>query len=221
MTRTAAAVLAATAAELAPHAAENPLVAEVEQGTARRPAIAALTLEQHHVIASDWRAFNHLAVRSTELGASACVAFYNTLADGEEIAASRLGALAAACELDAAALDAYEPLPGCQAYPSYVARLALTGRPAEVVLALSANFAAWGGYCGRIAQGLRTHYGFDDAACAFFDFFATPAPALEAQAEAAVQEGLDDDLDVATACRSGRLLQSYEKLFWDTLAELA
>lgn len=213
-------MLAATAAELAPHAA-NPLVAQVEQGTAARAAIAAFALEQHHVIASDRRAFGHLAERSTAGGAHACGAFFAGLADGEEIAARHLSALDAACGLDAARVEAYEPLPGCQAYPSYVARLALTGRPAEAVLALSANFGAWGGYCGRLAQGLHTHYGFDDAACAFFGFFATPAPALDEQAEAAVREGLDHGLDVAVACRSGRLLQSYEKLFWETLAELA
>ncbi|MDI3419364.1 thiaminase II/PqqC family protein [Streptomyces luteolus] len=223
MTHTAAAVLAATTAELSPDPARNAFVAEVEQGTARQIAISTLTLEQRHVIPSDRRAFAHLAERAAALGAPASAAFFATLAEGERTAADHLAPLAAACGLDAAAIDAYEPLPGCQAYPSYVARLALTGHPAEVVLALSANFAAWGDSCARIGHGLRGHYGYDDDSCAFFDFFAAPAPALAEQAEAAVQEGLDgvDGLDVSAACRSGRLLQSYERLFWDTLAGLA
>ncbi|MFM9371361.1 transcriptional regulator [Streptomyces sp. Da 82-17] len=219
----AAAVLAATTAELAPDPDGNALVAEIERGTARQVAISTLALEQHHVIDSDRRAFGHLADRAAELRAPASAAFFATLAEGERTAAAHLGPLAAACGLDAAAIDAYEPLPGCQAYPSYVARLALTGRPAEVVLALSANFAAWGGSCARIAHGLRSHYGYDEASCGFFDFFAAPAPALASQAEAAVEEGLSarPALDVTAACRSGRLLRSYEELFWSTLARLA
>ncbi|MFC7302959.1 transcriptional regulator [Streptomyces monticola] len=216
---TAEALLQATAAELAPHAGDNPFVPKVEQGTASRAALAALALEQHHVIASDQRAFAHLAERSTARGESACAAFFGSLADGEEIAAGHLDALSAALGLDAAAIGAYETEPGCQAYPSYVARLALTARPPEAVLALSANFAAWGGYCARISGGLRAHYGLGEEARAFFDFFAAPAPDLDEQAVAAVRAGLDSGLDVAMAYRSGRLLQSYESMFWSTLAE--
>ncbi|MFD0382255.1 hypothetical protein ACFQ2B_06830 [Streptomyces stramineus] len=44
------------------------------------------------------------------------------------------------------------------------------------MVALTANFAAWAGYCATVGRALRTHYGFDDRACAFFDFFAEPAP---------------------------------------------
>ncbi len=47
--------------------------------------------------------------------------------------------------MDEAEAASYEPLPGCQAYPAYVAWLALNASPADVVLALTANFSAWGG----------------------------------------------------------------------------
>jgi hypothetical protein len=38
----------------------------------------------------------------------------------------------------------YEPLAGCQAYPAYVAWLALNGSPADVALAFLANLESWG-----------------------------------------------------------------------------
>jgi hypothetical protein len=100
-----------------------------------------------------------------------------------------------------------------------VAWLALNAEPAAAVLAILANFAAWGEYCATIAAGLRKHYGFDDEACGFFDFFATPVPELEEQALAAVQAGLDSGVPLDAARDHGRLLQSYELLFWNTLAD--
>lgn len=119
---------------------------------------------------------------------------------------------------DSRELAAYQVLPGAQAYPSYVAWLALAGRPADVVLALVANFAAWGECCATVAGALRRHYGFDDEACAFFDFFAAPASDIEAAALAAVTAALDAGEPLAEASGYARLLQSYESMFWETLA---
>ncbi|MDG4863504.1 transcriptional regulator [Streptomyces sp. T-3] len=222
MARTAQQVLHTISAELAPAAAGNRLVPLISAGEADREALSALALEQRHIIASDRRAFARLAERATAQDRPAAAAFFSGLVEGETVAARHLEALTAACGLDGSTVTGYEPRPGCQAYPSYVAWLALNSDPAGAVLALTANFATWGGYCAAIATGLRTHYSFSGEACAFFDFFAQPAPDLDKQAVAAVQEGLDDGhLDEAAALRHGRLLQSYEALFWDTLAELA
>ncbi|MEU6160264.1 transcriptional regulator [Streptomyces sp. NPDC047130] len=110
--------------------------------------------------------------------------------------------------------------PGCQAYPAFVAWLALNAAPAGTVLALAANFAAWGGYCGRIATGLREHYGLDDRACAFFDLFAAPSPEHERTVLAAVQEWAEAGrIDEAAVRRHGRLLRAYEAGFWDALVD--
>ncbi|MFE7834522.1 transcriptional regulator [Streptomyces sp. NPDC057474] len=218
MTRTAVRLLESTTAKLAPDADANPLLPLIASGTAGLHPLATLALEQRLVIAADLRSFRHLAERSAaEEPASA--PFFEMLAEGESLAAERLGAYAEACGVDAEGARTYEPLPGCQAYPSYVARLALTASPADVVLALSANFASWGGYCAAIAKALRHHYAFTDEACAFFDFFAEPSPELEERARTAVQAGLDAGrIDDHLVVRYGRLLQSYESMFWHTLA---
>jgi hypothetical protein len=95
-----------------------------------------------------------------------------------------------------------------------VAWLALNAEPAEVVLALTANFATWGGYCATIAEALRRRYGFTDEACGFFDFFAEPSAELDRLAAAAVA----GEVDEARARQYTRLLQGYEDLFWSKLA---
>jgi hypothetical protein len=112
----------------------------------------------------------------------------------------------------------YRPQAGCQGYPSYLCGLASHADPVDVVLAVAANFAAWGGYCARIAAALRAHHGLTDERCGFFDFFATPAPELTEAAERAIDEGRAD-VDLERALEYGRLLQDYELMFWNTLAD--
>ncbi|MFC5218154.1 transcriptional regulator [Streptomyces coerulescens] len=189
---------------------ENPLVSLIARGeTDRTTTLAALALEQSRVIPADRRAFLHLAQRS-----ASAAPFFTLLAEGEALAGERLGAFAAACGVTEEQAAGHEPLPGCQAYPAFVAWLALNAAPAEAVFALTANFSTWGGYCATIAEALRRHYGFTDEACAFFDFFAEPSPELDRQARAALEAS---ELDEARAHRYARLLQSYENQFWSTL----
>jgi hypothetical protein len=219
MTHPARDLLKTTTANLAPDPRSNPLVPRIADGTAPLTSLAALALEQTWVIPADRRAFGHLAERSRVRDPEAA-AFFRTLAEGEVLAGERLVAFARACGVDEAGEASYEPLPGCQAYPAYVAWLALNASPADVVLALTANFSAWGGYCATIAEALRAHYGFTEEACAFFDFFAEPSAELDEMATAAVQAALDAGrLDEKRAHEHGRLLQVYEAMFWSTLGD--
>jgi TENA/THI-4/PQQC family len=216
MTRSAQDLLDTIRPELAPHEGENRFVPLVAQGKAPVEAVGALAAEEHWIVASDWRSFLTLAARSSDPAARG---FFTSLATGESLALEKLPPLAAAGGLDAAAVRAYRPRPGCQAYPAYVAWLALNAEPAAAVLAILANFAAWGGYCAAMAKGLREHYGFGDEACGFFDFFTEPVPELEQQALAAIQAGLDAGVPLEPAREYGRLLQAYELIFWNSLAD--
>jgi hypothetical protein len=197
----------------APPAADNALVVAFERGSAPVSLLGVIAAEEARIVASDQRSFQHLADRAA---GTPSAAFYAALVTGEGLAAAELPALAAAGGLPD--LAGYPPQAGCQAYPAYIAWLAMYGEPAAVVLALLANFAAWGSYCGRVAAALRQRYGLPAAACAFFDFFATPAPELERQGLDGVQAALDAGVDLSPAGEYARLLAGYEEMFWSTLA---
>ncbi|MCR3750918.1 transcriptional regulator [Lentzea californiensis] len=201
--------------ELHPGDHDNLVVKLIETGQAPRAVIQTFAAEENHIVSSDWRTFLALASKAEEPNARA---FFTLLAGGEELVLPMLPALAEASGMSAKDFQNYEPFPGCQAYPAYQAWMALNGDPADVILAILANFTAWGGYCARMAKGLREHYGFGDEACAFVDFFATPAPQLEERAIAAIQASLDAGWQPKHAWRYGRLLQAYELQFWSTLA---
>ncbi|WP_020670777.1 hypothetical protein [Amycolatopsis nigrescens] len=216
MTGSARELLSEVQEELAPQEDGNRLVSLIASGAASRSVFGLIAAEEHRIVPSDWRSFLHLAARSEERGARE---FFAGLAAGEGEALNRLSTLATATGMDDVQLRAYEPLSGCQAYPSFLAWMALNGEPADVLVALTANFAAWGSYCATIAGAMREHYGFDDDACGFFDFFATPVPGADEQAVAAVQAGIEAGRLTAEARRYARLFQDYELLFWNTLAD--
>jgi hypothetical protein len=216
MTDAARDLLKSVRQELAPNEDANRFVPLVREGSAPRAALAALAAEEHRIVTSDWRSFLTLAARATDHAARE---FFAGLAQGESAALKTLPALARAFGMDEDAVRNYEPQAGCQAYPAYLAWLALNAEPADVIVAVTANFAAWGEYCADVAEALRTQYGLDDEACGFFDFFATPAPEIEQQAVLAVQAGISDGRVTDSARQYGRLFQSYELMFWNTLAD--
>ncbi len=209
-------LLARIRRELAPAEGGNKLVPLIASGRFPRDRLGAIAAEEYRIIPSDRRSFLFLAARFPDPPAGD---FFTGLAAGESLAVPKLLAFARGVGWSEQDLRAHEPFPGCQAYPSYVAWLALNANQADAAIALIANFAAWGGYCGAIAAALRSDYGLDDETCGFFDFFATPVPEIEEQALAVAQASIDAGEPPASARRLARLAQAYELSFWNTLAE--
>jgi hypothetical protein len=178
--------------------------------------LRALAGEQHTIVSSDRRSFAQLAARFPSGPAGE---FFLGMAESEGRALDKLRGLADWLSLTDDDLRAYEPRPGAQAYPAFVAWLALNGSRSDVVLAFLANLAAWGENCGRVATALREAYEAGDDAVAFFDFFANPPEDFESRALAVLDEGLAAGDSPVLARRATRLLQAYELSFWDALAE--
>lgn len=180
------------------------------------PRLRALAAEQYAIVSGDRRSFAHLAARFPVGNAGG---FFLDMAQSEGLALDKLRGLADWLELTEDELAAHEPHPGTQAYPAFVAWLALNGSRADVALAFLANLAAWGENCGQVAAALRESYGAGDDAVAFFDFFATAPEGFEERAIAVLADGLAAGDSPVLARRATRLLQAYELSFWDALAE--
>jgi thiaminase len=191
-------------------------LAALEEARVPRERLAAFAGEQQAIISSDRRSF---AVLASRFPAPPAGDLFLSLAAGEGRALELLRDFASAVGVDEEALRTHEPAPAAQAYPAFVAWLALNGSRSDASLALLANLAAWGSNCGRVAEALRARYGLDDEAVAFFTFFAEPPPDSEQRPLAVLDEGVRDGDSPLAAKRAARLLQAYELLFWDTLAE--
>jgi purine-cytosine permease-like protein len=202
--------------DAAAEVAENRFLPLVASGRAARERLLGFAVQQTRLRSSDRRSILYLASRS---GHPASV-FFAGLAETEQHALDLLDTLAAALD-GKAALASEEPLAGCQAYPAYVAWLALNAPPADAVLALTASLATWAGPLETMGRALREHpgYGLDERACAFFDLVAAPAPQLETDALAVVQGHIDAGRPPVRARAYARLLRAYGHMFWDALAD--
>ena len=145
---------------------------------------------------------------------------FQFLLGGELFAHKLLLQCAAKLGIDESGLKNHQTAPLAQAFPSYLARLALSGNRAAGAAACAVNFPAWGKMCKRLVEALgnpENGYGYDgvdDPALGFINFFATPINNLDEMAVAIIeQEGVNyDDL-----IEPVRLLQQYELLFWDAI----
>lgn len=196
----------------------HPYVAAIEAGRIPREQLRLFVGEQYHIIGSDLRSVAHLLAR---FGDGPARDFFLATLQGEAQAFRALLRLADALGVGEPELASYEPMAGAHAYTAYMAWLALYGSEAEVAAAFLVNFPAWGANCGRLSRAFQARYGLPREAVAFLDLFATPSPEFEEAARGVIAVGLARGIEPHRMKRAARLLQAYEQLFWDTLAETA
>ena len=195
----------------------HPYLTALEEGKIPREKLRLIAGEQYHIINSDLRSIALLLHRHAHLPSRD---YLLTSLQAETAARAALLAFASrACDMSEDDLRAYEPIPGCQAYPSYVAWLAVYGSDAEFVAAFLVNLPAWGAACGRMSAALKERYGLAVGAVGFFDLFAQGDPSFEENSLRVIQDGLDRGIDWRAIARAARLIQAYELLYWDTLYE--
>ncbi|RJQ84659.1 thiaminase II/PqqC family protein [Amycolatopsis panacis] len=210
-------VIAELERNLKPGPGDNKFIPLVAEGRVPLPVLGAFAAEQIFIIRSAQRSFLTLAACSEELA----IEFFTRRTRRANQAIADSIRFAEACGFSEEDLRDYEPLPGCQAYAAYYAWLALNGDTLDVALAMVPNYDTWGTYCGQLLPSLREIYEFTDDQVAFFELFTPPPTELDEQAVAVIQQGLDEDWRPKHALRYGRLLQSYELMFWNTLADRA
>jgi TENA/THI-4/PQQC family len=192
-------------------------VAALENGQVARESLVVFAIQQHHIIASDLRSIALLLARHGNLPSRP---YLLSILQGENNAFEALTRFAHALGVSDEALRGSEPIPAAFAYSAFFAWLAMYGSDAEMAGALSLNFAAWGINCGRISIALKARYGLKPDAVSFFDLFANLPPAGDA-AVAVIRGGLDHGVPAAAIARAARMLQGYELMYWEAMAEAA
>jgi purine-cytosine permease-like protein len=210
-------MLEAIRSDATAEAGENQFLALIAGGQGARERLALFAVQQARLRSSDRRSFLYLASRSNGPASS----FFAGLADTERHALDLLAVFAEALTGRKGPPAGGDALPGCQAYPSFVAWLALNAPPADAALALAANMVTWSGQFAAMARALRQNpgLGLDARAYAFFDLIATPEPQVETQALAVVQAYMDTGWPPDRARGYGRMLRSYAQMFWVAMAE--
>lgn len=146
--------------------------------------------------------------------------FFRGLLEGEFAGLAGILRMAEKIGLSEDDLERYEPSPDGFAYGAYVNLLASHATQAEVMCGFLVNLPAWGFNCGQIGDGLRETFGWPRDDTAFVDGFAA-LPAFDDEALPVIQQGLDRGESPTKISRVARLIQGYEKMFWDAMAREA
>jgi thiaminase len=195
----------------------HPYISALSEGRVPKDALKVFAGQQYHIITSDLRSVANLVSRHGELSSRQWLL---GVLQGEAAALDALFGFAEKLRMSEGDLKAFEPLPAGHAYCAYVAWLGMYGSDAELAGAFLVNFAAWGANCGEMAKSLQARYGFSKEDVAFFDLFAN-VPPFEKEALAVIQASLDRGVEPYLVHRAARMLQAYELMFWDTMAEVA
>ena len=200
---------------------DHPFLKKVEQKTYSEKQMALLPKEEYYIVSTDLLSARHLMGR---FGNGPSGSFFGDLVENEEFARKNIVMLAEALGSSLSELEAHEPDPYCQAYPSYFARLALHGSEAEVLVALSSNFSVWWSACKRIAVALQNLYGVPKEATAFLNpLNEVPPPdaPFDQLTVDALERGLAEGVEEKDIVRVARIIQQYELFFWDALERTA
>jgi hypothetical protein len=213
--------------------ASHPYVKVAENGELTMKQRRAFVQEQYAIQHSDAISFAFLAGHKSFVPLSLADAvlpdpaigrsaddLFHFLLGGELYASKLLLQCAEKLGIDESSLQCHQTSPIAQAYPSYWARLALSGKRAAGAAACAVNFPAWGKMCKRLVEALgnpENGYGYDgvdDPALGFINFFATPINNLDDMAVMIIEE---EGVSYEDLLEPVRLLQQYELLFWDAI----
>jgi hypothetical protein len=194
----------------------HPYLQALEAGRIERGQLRIFAGQQSHIIGSDLRSVAQMVARASRARNQA---FFLELLEGERAALKALDLFRAAVVAAPGPPISDEPLPGAFAYCAFVAWLSLYASEAEFAGAFLINLPVWGANCGRMADALRSKYGLSEAEVAFFTMFATAPPGFEDRAAVVVADGLAHGVTPGSVRQVASLLQGYELLFWDTMAQ--
>ena len=192
---------------------EHLYVRAFRDGRASVEALVPFIGHQYRILKADCRSASQLLqrVEGEEMGD-----FARRFLQGGLAARERLPAMAREIGLSEADLQAYEPSSEGVAYGAYISLLFNQGTAAEIMCALLVNLPTWRGNCRVLGRALRETYGWPSEATALLDGFAA-IPSFDTEALPVIQAGLNRNESPNAIARAARLVQGYERMFWDAI----
>lgn len=201
---------------IAKQAERNRFLELLEDGAVPAERFRWLAGELYRLVDSDRCSFAMLATRFAEPPAGE---LFLAMTEGEVEAMRLLLDFAGALGMREDELRTYEPRPFAQVYPAFLAQTALFRTRSAAALALLANVTGSSAIYTRVAEALRSRYGFSEEAVGHFRFFAETPQSLLDLAAATLSSGLSEGDDPDEAVWVARTVDTYEGAFWASLAE--
>lgn len=189
----------------------HPLVRDAENRTLSINTVKAFVTNQWYIVNHDLRS---IAIAMSKTRNIQELLVMKDLLDGDYHALLELRKLMRELGIDENDPVTMNVLPDAIAYTHYLSWLANYTEPCEFAFALIVNLPVWGDVVYKLGQALRIKYGIRETG--LFDAFKGPFDELENKVINIVNNCLDSS---RTARLRGiaRVIQAYEKMFWDSI----
>jgi thiaminase len=188
----------------------HPLIRDAEDGKLSMNTIRAFIINQWYIINHDPKSLAIALSRSRTIEE---LEFFKTLLDGDYVALHELMKLMRELGIEVKDPVTFEVVPEAIQYTHYLSWLANYATTREFALAITVNMPVWGSNVTRLGNALRSRYGIREVG--FFDVFKGPYTELENKA-VNIAGDLDED-SVVRVMNMARIIQAYEKAFWDAI----
>lgn len=189
----------------------HPLIKDAEKGVLSMNVIRAFVINQWYIINHDLRS---IAIAMSKTRNVQELMLMKKFLDGDYGALMELRKLMK--ELGIAEDDpvTLNIVPEAIAYTHYLSWLANYTEPCEFAFALIVNLPVWGNVVYRLGQSLSNKYGIKEVG--LFEAFKGPFDDLENEALAIIDNCLND-IKIKRLKGIARIIQVYEKMFWDSI----
>ncbi len=190
----------------------HPVISRAIEGSLPMDAIRKFVVNQLYIVPYDMRSLSKLLARSKYDDE---VKFFKLCVDGDYQAYIELVKLAneVGIKLESEEVIARYLSPKAVAYTHYLAWLANYASLGEAAVALVINLPIWGNNVGRLGKALKEKYGIKEVG--FFELFSRPYDELERLSYPIIERYVD----MVRYELVSRMIQSYERMFWDSLLE--
>ena len=188
----------------------HPLIRDAEDGKLGMNTIRTFVINQWYIINHDPKSLAIALSRSRTIEE---LEFFKTLLDGDYVALHELMKLMRELGIEVKDPVTLEVVPEAIQYTHYLSWLANYATTREFALAITVNMPVWGSNVIRLGNALRSRYGIREVG--FFDIFKGPYTELENKA-VNIAGDLDED-SVVRVMNMARIIQAYEKAFWDAI----
>lgn len=187
---------------------EHPYLVEAEDGRLPIEKVKLFAENQHYIVYHDLRSLSLMVTRSTDRQEAE---YFSRLLQGDIEAFASLKKLCDALEIKAHRWEEMRIVPEAVSYTHFLNFLALHANPGEQAFSIVVNLPVWSRACFRLGRALRERYGLKETS--FFDSFVEMPSWIE-------EEGLEIasrylERSEARMRHFARMIQSYEKSFWD------
>jgi thiaminase len=197
----------------------GPFASSISQGTFPIEGIRFYVEQTYHLVMND---MGNLSIYVSKARREEEIDYFLFMTIAEKLMLDSLYLLIDAVGINRSELARSSPVASIAYRTNYFSKLAITGLPGEIALAILLNFPVWAVGARRVSEGLKRHYGLGKPVketglldTDVLDRFSRATKGSKERALRVIAADITDEDSVRSMRMIGRLAVEYEAMVWE------